>query len=122
MNLLHDLKPNKASGPDMIPNHVLKEAAVEIAPFLVLLFQASLDRGILPKDWKHAYVSPIYKKGDRSLPVNYRPVSLTCTRCKVLEHIVYSSVIKHLESNGILSETQHGFRKLMHNSIGGSCA
>ena len=57
-------------------------------------------------------VSPIYKKGDRSLPVNYRPVSLTCTCCKVLEHIVYSSVIKHLESNGILSEAQHGFRSI----------
>ena len=43
--------------------------------------------------------------------MNYRPVSLTCTYCKVLEHIVHSSVIKHLESNGILSEAQHGFSK-----------
>ena len=111
VKLLQDLKSSKASGPDMIPNRVLKEAAVETAPFLVLLFQASLDQGILPKEWKHAYVSPIYKKGDRSLPVNYRPVSLTCTCCKVMEHIVYSSVIKHFESNGILSEAQHGFRK-----------
>ena len=111
VKLLRNLKPNKASGPDMIPNRVLKEAAVEIAPFLVMLFQASLDQGILPKEWKHSYVSPIYKKGDRSLPVNYRLVSLTCTCCKILEHIVYSSVIKHLESNGIFSEAQHGFRK-----------
>ena len=111
VKLLRDLKPNKASGLDMIPNRVLKEVAVEIAPFLVMLFQASLDQGILPKEWKHAYVSPIYEKGDCSLPVNYHPVSLTCTCCKVLEHIVYSSVIKHLESNGILSEAQHGFRK-----------
>ena len=62
------LKPNKASGPDMIPNRVLKEPAIEIAPFLVMLFQALLDQGILPKEWKHAYVSPIDKKGDRSLP------------------------------------------------------
>ena len=102
------LKPNKASGPDMMPNRV---SAIKIAPFLVMLFQASLDQGIVPKEWKHAYVSPIYKKGDRSLPVNCRPVSLTCTCCKILEHIVYFSVIKHLESNGILSEAQHGFRK-----------
>ena len=67
VKLLRDLKPNKASGPDMIPNRVLKEAAVEIAPFLVMLFQTSLDQEILPKEWKHAYVSPIYKKGDRSV-------------------------------------------------------
>ena len=90
--LLYDLKPNKATAPDMIPNHVLKELAVEIAPFHFLLFQASLQQGVLSKEWKYAYVSPIYKKGDRSLLTNYRPVSLTYTCCKVMEHIVYSSI------------------------------
>ena len=57
------------------------------------------------------HLCPGHLCSDSSLPVNYCPVSLTCTCCKVLEHIVYSSVVKHLESNGILSEAQHGFRK-----------
>ena len=63
VKLLCDLKPNKASGPDMIPNRVLKEAAVEIAPFLVMLFQASLDQGTLPKEWKHALFPQFIRKG-----------------------------------------------------------
>ena len=99
----------------MIPNSLLKETAVEIALFLVLLFQASLDQRVLPKEWKHVYVPPVYKKGDCSLLVNYHPVSLTCTCCKVLEHIVYSLVIfiKHLESNGILSEAPYDLKNII---------
>ena len=58
-----------------------------------------------------ALVSPIFKKGDRSLPSNYRPVSLVCVCCKILEHIIYSEIMKHLNSHKILSDAQHGFRQ-----------
>ena len=93
------------------PNCLLKECADEIVPALTLLFQASINQSGVPTEWKHALVTPVFKKGDRSLPSNYRPVSLTCVCGKILEHIVYSEVMKHLNLYNILSDVQHGFRQ-----------
>ena len=56
-------------------------------------------------------MTPIYKKGNRHEACNYRPISLTSHVCKTLEHIIFSEIINHLESNDILSAKQHGFRK-----------
>jgi len=70
-----------------------------------------LDTGQVPTDWKQANIVPIFKKGDRSLPANYRPVSLTSITCKVLEHVIHSSIMSHFDEHQILSDTQHGFRK-----------
>ena len=53
----------------------------------------------------------MFKKGDRSLACNYRPVSLTCVACKLLEHIVCSNIMAHLNGHKLLSEKQHAFRK-----------
>jgi retron-type reverse transcriptase len=61
-------------------------------------------------DWNHANVTPVYKKGDTHHPANYRPISLTCISCKLLEHVMASNMMEHLESNNILYEMQHGFR------------
>ena len=109
--LLQNLNPRKASGPDKIPCRLLKELASELAPALTLLFNKSLSTGEVPKIWKHALVQPIFKKGDRGQAANYRPISLTCICCKLLEHIVRTGITKHLESNKIISDAQHGFRK-----------
>ena len=64
----------------------------------------------LPEDWKIANVIPVFKKGNRSHPSNYRPISLTSICCKIMEHIVYSNVLHHLQKYNILCEEQHGFR------------
>ena len=108
--LLHDLKINKASGPDNIPNIVLKTLANNIAPILTLIFQASLDSGRLPQDWLGANVTCAFKKGDRHSPSNYRPISLTSVPCKILEHIVYRHILDHLNNHQILTSLNHGFR------------
>lgn len=84
VKLLKELNPNKASGPDGIPAHILKLAAEEVAPALCSIFQKSLDTGVLPSSWLCANISPVFKKGDRSLASNYRPVSLTSICCKSL--------------------------------------
>ena len=110
-NLLKNLKPGKASGPDNISPRILKEMASELAPILTIIFQASISSGILPSDWKDAYVTPIFKKGERYMAANYRPVSLTSVPCKLLEHIITSAIMNHLETNQILCHQQHGFRK-----------
>ena len=111
LKLLKDLKPHKASGPDGIPTRILILAADQLAPVLTAIFQSSLDVGELPTEWKDALISPIYKKGDRCSAANYRPVSLTCVVCKILEHIIHSSVMKHLDKFDIITDKQHGFRR-----------
>jgi len=109
--LLLGINPNKATGPDSISPRFLKEMAHPLAPALTLIFQASLDQGTIPDDWKTANVTPIYKKGDKSQPSNYRPISLTSVACKLLEHVIHSSLMKFFEDHNILSQYQHGFRK-----------
>ena len=111
-NLLQKLNPKKAIGPDLVPTRILKDYAEDIAPMLQLIFQQSLDSGIVPSDWKTANVVPIFKKGDRHTPSNYRPVSLTCVSSKILEHIVFHSIMNHVDLNSILVAFQHGFRAL----------
>ena len=66
---------------------------------------------LLPSDWLTANVTPIFKKGARSSPNNYRPVSLTSVSCKLLEHIFYSQIVTHLDENNFFSAAQHGFLK-----------
>lgn len=108
---LQNLNPKKAAGPDLIPTRVLKECANEVTPYLCTIFQLSLDKGKVPSDWKHARITAIYKKGKRDLASNYRPVSLTSVTCKILEHIIFHSIINHYEKHNILVDHQHGFRK-----------
>ena len=111
LNLLNKLQLGKAAGADSIPSNLLKICSNQLAPVFTLLFQASLNQGKIPEDWKQALIVPIYKKGDRTIAENYRPVSLTSITCKILEHIIHSSVMRHLEHHKILNDSQHGFRK-----------
>ena len=108
---LQKLNPYKAMGPDNISPRVLKELSDVLSQPLAALFQKSLDHAIVPEDWKKARVTPLYKKGDKYLPSNYRPISLTCVTCKVMEHIVTSQMTRYLEGKELLCKRQHGFRK-----------
>ena len=105
------MNPSKATGPDSIPGKLLKEAATELAPALTTIFQTSLDQGRIPDDWKSAKIAPVYKKGDHNQPSNHRPISLTSICRKVVELIIHSSAISHLEIHHILLDYQHGFGK-----------
>ena len=89
---------------------MLKECSAEIAPVLACIFNRSLAQSRVPDDWLQANVVPIYKKGEKYDPANYRPVSLTCICCKSLEHILVGRVMQHLSDHKILVESQHGFR------------
>ena len=109
--LLKNLNSRKAAGPDGIPCRLLQCVAKELAPALTKLFNTSLNTGQVPKEWCHAIVQPIFKKGDRSNAANYRPISLTCVCCKLMEHVIRSHITDHFESNGLYSDAQHGFRK-----------
>ena len=109
--LLKGLNPSKALGPDELHPRVLKELASELGPMFAHLFQQSVNTGEIPKEWSLANICPLHKKGDRSLACNYRPVSLTCVLCKLLEHIVCSNIMAHFDEHKLLSDRQHAFRK-----------
>ena len=108
--LLEGLNGGKASGPDELPNLILKNAANEISPFLKIIFDQSLQTGKLPDDCVGANVAPVFKKGDRHSPANYRPISLTCVCAKLLEHIICKQIKSHFSENKISTPVQHGFR------------
>ena len=108
--LLLKLKPNKAAGPDNISPRILRELADVLADPLCIIFRKSLAEGCVPSDWRHANVAPIYKKGEKYDPANYRPVSLTCIISKVMEHIICSSIMHHAKNFDLLYKLQHGFR------------
>ena len=103
---IHELSPNSAAGPDCIPSSLLVNCATELAPVLLLVFSHSLSHGVIPKSWKRAAIIPIYKSGDKTVPSNYRPISLT----SVLERIIRKQVFSFLDQKGCLNSTQHGFR------------
>ena len=121
INLLKNLKPHKAAGPDCIRPKVLKELAPSIAPILQIIFAKSLKTHQVPEDWKHALISPIYKKRDRDCPSNYWPISLTCICSKLTEHIVTRSMIAHLERDTFITYSMDsvmaGLAKLKYSSL-----
>ena len=84
--------------------------ASTIAPILTITFQKSINSGTPPSDWLKAHIVPIHKKNDRTIASNYRPISLNSIPCKILKHIIFTSIHKHLESNNILTDRKHGFR------------
>ena len=94
---LKALKTNKSPGPDSIHPRVLKELSDALTKPLTLLFRASAEQESIPDEWRTATVSAIFKKGNKKLPNNYRPVSLTCICCKLIESIFRDKIIDHME-------------------------
>jgi len=78
---------------------------------LTMIFNRSLMEGRLPEDWKIATIIPIFKKGVRTDPGNYRPVSLTSVPYKLMERVLRSRILEAVERNNPLRKEQHGFRK-----------
>ena len=109
---LDELDPSKSPGPDTIHPRVLKEVSTIVEEPLYLIFKKSIELGKVPSKWKLASVTPIYKgKGSKSLPENYRPISMTSICCRIMESIVRDSLMEYMNKNSILSERQFGFMK-----------
>ena len=113
---IRKLRRGAAAGPDMIGATVLQELIEVVSSPLASIMRKTLDKGMVPNDWKSANVTPIFKKGSKYSPGNYRPVSLTSVSCKILESIIRDDVTQHLDKNHLIKNSQHGFRR------GRSCA
>ena len=118
--LLCKVNSSKSAGDDNIHPRVLKECAQELTIPLHRIFQESVNGGCVPQSWKTATITPIFKSDDRTLPSNYRPISITSQVGKLLEKILRSKMLAHLMDNNMLSKHQHGFcnkRSCMTNLI-----
>ncbi|GAB0181371.1 mitochondrial enolase superfamily member 1 [Grus japonensis] len=111
IDLLHHLDTHKAVGLDGIHPRVLRELAeVLTKPLSTISHQSWLTREV-PVDWRLANVTPIYKKGQKEDLGNYRSVSLTPVLGKVMEQIILSVIMWHIQDNHVIRPSQHGFRK-----------
>ncbi|KAK4825484.1 hypothetical protein QYF61_027639 [Mycteria americana] len=134
-DLLHHLDPHKSMGLDGIHPRVLRELVEVLTKPLSILYQQSWLTGEVPVDWRLANVMPIYKKGQKEDPGNYRPVSLTSVLGKVMEQITLSAICLvplapqvttmfetltlsvshtitwHIQDNQVTGPSRHGFRK-----------
>ena len=108
---LSSLQPNKATGHDNIPTRFLKDAAVTIAPMVAHITNLSISQCHVPQEFKLARITPLYKKGNKLDPGNYRPVSILCSISKVIERLIYEQIDNYLSNHELLFEFQSGFRK-----------
>ena len=107
---LSELNGLSAAGPDCLHLYMLRACSEALSLPLYLPFVRFLNEGVLSTLWKTSIVAPLFKRGNRCNSLNY-PVSLTSVYCKILEQIIVSQFMDYLESNGLLSMHQFGFRK-----------
>ena len=110
-NKLKSLNINKSPGPDGIHPKILYEASEQLAYPFTFVFNKSIELGRIPTKWKTAEVKPIFKKGVKSNPGNYRPVSLTSIVCKIFEFFIRDALYNHFVNNNLLSPHQFGLCK-----------
>lgn len=110
-NKLEKLDVNKCPGLDDIHPKLLFELRIELVKPLTKLFNVSIKNGVVPVEWREAGVVPLFKKGKKSEPENYRPVSLTSLICKIMESILKDSILGHLDKFSLINDSQHGFSK-----------
>ena len=108
-DILSNINPNKAMGPDKIHGRILKSCALPLSKPLSYLFTKSYYGMSIPDEWKAASVVPVHKKGSKSDVQNYRPISLTCITMKVMEIIVRDELMARC--GHLIDPRQHGFLK-----------
>ncbi|GAB0205135.1 mitochondrial enolase superfamily member 1 [Grus japonensis] len=110
-DLLRHSDTQKSMGPDKIHPRLLRELAEVLTKPLSIIYQQSWLTGKVPVDWRLANVLPIYKKGQKEDPGNYSPISLTSVPGKVMEQIILSAIMWHIQDNQVIGPSQHGFMK-----------
>jgi hypothetical protein len=110
LSLLNNLNVKKAIGPDNIASRLLKQFSTSLSPIFQRFFTYSLSKTTVPSVWRKADICPVFKRGNVTQPLNYRPIALTSVICKQMEHIIAKHIRNFLDEQSILVDEQHGFR------------
>ena len=111
ISAIDEIDPDSATSDGDIPAKILKFCKRPLSHTLFKLWKCSFEVGKIPQVYKEQFITPVYKKGNKTEPANYRPVSLTSHVIKVFERIMRKNLVDFLEKNHIFSPKQHGFRK-----------
>ena len=105
------LKINSKGSPDGLPPLLFKTCISQLSAPLTYIYNLCFQQNYLAPAWLHAYVTPVFKKGDPTNPSNYRPIALTCTICKIMERIINDQLLAYLLRNNFITKHQHAFLK-----------
>jgi hypothetical protein len=108
--IIRSLKTKNTSGNYKISNRVIKSSSAYIISPLTHICTAILNIGIFPERLKFAMVKPVFKKGKSREISNYRPILLLTSFSKIIEKLIYTRLITHIEANNLLVQEQYGFR------------
>ena len=115
LKLFKEISTVKSSAIPNISARIFKDAFCAISPVMTKLYKLSLSQGIFPSSWKIATIIPLPKEGDLKDVNNYRPVSLLPLPGQILEKLVHSRVMKHLEELHLLCDNEAGIKN--HSTI-----
>ena len=110
-NVIDNLPKHKSPGPGYIPAWALKDSKLSIGTHLQFVVNECINKNTFPNILKTAHVTPVYKKGDRLEPENYRPISVTPTLAKIFERLLLEQLTHHLTHNSRINKNQFGFQK-----------
>ena len=110
ISLIRKINPNKATGPGGISGQLLLLCDESVILPLQIIFTNILSTSIYPDMWKLANVAPIFKKGNKQLIKNYRPIPLLPVCGKILENIIFTNLYTYLHTNILITKNQSGFR------------
>jgi hypothetical protein len=107
--IINELQPKTSSGHDNISSKLLKSIKIPLVQSITLIMNQCINTGIFPSNLKLAKVIPIYKKNNRTILNNYRPISLLPVISKIFEKILHNQIYKYFKSNNLFTENQYGF-------------
>ena len=103
------MKGGRSHGFDYIDSFSLKLAYPLIEDAILHLVNLSIESHSFAKCWKVQMVKPLFKKGDKVLGTNYRPVAQISEVGKIVEYVIHRQVYNHFEKEDFFHPNHHGF-------------